>query len=137
MAEGFARAYGSDVLIAKSAGLAPAMSVAPLTHKVMLEKNIELGHGYPMSLSRLEGEFDLIINMSGESIPGPQGVPVEDWTVRDPIGESEEVYREVRDEIERRVMRLLLAMRARKPPRSEETAAAPPRVDTRRRPPGK
>lgn len=138
MAEGFARAYGSDVLIAKSAGLAPAMSVAPLTHKVMLEKNIELGQVYPMSLSRLEGEFDLIINMSGEPISGLQGVPVEDWTVRDPIGESEDVYREVRDEIERRVMRLVLAMRARKPPRSEGTAVAPPpRVDTRRRPPGK
>jgi arsenate reductase len=138
MAEGFARAYGSDVLIAKSAGVAPAMSVAPLTHKVMLEKNIDLGHVYPVNLARVEGDFDLIINMSGEAVAAPKGVPVEDWTVRDPIGESEEVYREVRDEIERRVMRLVLAMRARKPPQKEGRAdSAPQRVDTRSHPPRK
>ena len=34
--------------------------------------------------------------------------------MRDPIGESEEVYREVRDQIEQRVMRLILKARARK-----------------------
>ena len=43
MAEAFARAYGSDVLEAHSAGLAPALALAPLTHAVMLEKNIDLG----------------------------------------------------------------------------------------------
>ena len=55
MAEGFARAYGADVLYAQSAGLAPALAVAPLTHHVMLEKNIDLGDCYPKELEHVEG----------------------------------------------------------------------------------
>src|SRR5579872_5136438 len=116
MAAGFARAYGSDVLTADSAGLAPAMIVASLTRKVMLEKNIDLGEDFPKTLDmvKLDG-VDLIVNMSGYPLPMKTDVRVEDWNVRDPIGESEDVYREVRDQIEQRVMRLILELRSRKP----------------------
>ena len=69
MAEGFARTYGSDVLQAHSAGLAPAMAVAPLTHKVMLEKNIDVGHMYPKDFKSAATKADLIINMSGMELP--------------------------------------------------------------------
>ena len=69
MAEGFARTYGSDVLHVQSAGLAPALAVAPLTHHVMLEKNIDLGDCYPKELEHVEGDIDLIINMSGYALP--------------------------------------------------------------------
>ena len=137
MAEGFARAYGSDVLLAESAGLAPALIVAPLTHKVMIEKNIDLGHMYPRGLASLEGPFDLIINMSGQRIPRNVKGKVEEWTVQDPIGEPEEVYRKVRDQIEQRVMRLVLAMRNRRPRRSEDSVPAAARVDSQRQPPRK
>jgi arsenate reductase len=130
MAEGFARAYGADVIDARSAGLAPAISVAPLTRTVMLEKNIDIGDAFPKGVDMLiRNGVDLIINMSGHKLPNKTGAPVEDWTVRDPIGESEEIYREVRDQIEQRVMRLILEMRAREAP-----PGAPP-VDTRRRSP--
>src|SRR5580700_4541049 len=105
MAEGFARAYGADVLTAESAGLAPSMSIAPLTHKVMLEKNIDLGHMYPRSVTSLKGRFDLVINMSGGTVPPNIKARVEEWEVHDPIGESEEIFRAVRDQIEQRVMR--------------------------------
>jgi arsenate reductase (thioredoxin) len=133
MAAGFARAYGSDVLITESAGLAPAMVVASLTGKVMLEKNIDIGEAFPKGLDMLApNEFDLIVNMSGHMLPPIISAKVEDWSVRDPIGESEEVYREVRDQIEQRVMRLILKMRARKTP---VVVAERPRVDTRRRSP--
>ena len=72
MAEGFARTYGSDVLHAQSAGLAPALAVAPLTHHVMLEKNIDLGDCYPKELEHVDGAIDLIINMSGHDVPARQ-----------------------------------------------------------------
>lgn len=138
MAEGFARAYGADVLVPTSAGLGPAISVAPLTHKVMLEKNIDIGPVYPKKVDTLAGDFDLIINMSGHKIPAHIQGPVEEWTVRDPIGESEVVYRQVRDEIEQRVMRLVLAMRGRKPPKSEgHPISTQSRVDTHRHTPRK
>jgi len=133
MAAGFARAYGSDVLIVQSAGLAPAMSVSSLTHKVMIERNIDIGHEFPKGLDMASpGQADLIINMSGHALPAKTEARVETWAIQDPIGESEEVYREVRDQIEQRVMRLILKVRAKKPP---APAAEAPRVDTRRRTP--
>ena len=136
MAEGFARAYGPDVLSAQSAGLAPALAVVPLTHHVMREKNIDLGDCYPKELEHVEGAVDLIVNMSGYQVPAPQGAQVEVWPVRDPIGESEEVFRKVRDEIEQRVLHLIEQLRSSQSTGAEgrsTTAAATP-VDTRRRP---
>jgi arsenate reductase len=128
MAEGFARTYGSDVLQALSAGLAPAMSVAPLTHKVMLEKNNDVGNIYPKDFKSSAAKADLIINMSGMELPLKPAVPVEKWEIRDPIGESEEIYREVRDQIELQVMQLILVLRARK----KTKPAARSKVDTQR-----
>ena len=129
MAEGFARTYGSDVLQASSAGLSPAMAVAPLTHKVMLEKNIDIGNIFPKDFKTMTGAADVIVNMSGFDLPVKTTVPVEQWEIRDPIGESEDVYRQVRDEIEQRVMQLILTMRLRK----RSTSAGSKKVDTRRR----
>jgi len=135
MAEGFARTYGADVLHAQSAGLAPALAVAPLTHHVMLEKNIDLGDCYPKELEHVDGPVDLIINMSGHDVPAQNGEQVELWEVRDPIGESDEVFRQVRDQIEQRVLQLIERLRSRKPAASE-TASQPAlsQVDTQRRP---
>jgi len=131
MAEGFARAYGADVLAVQSAGLYPAVTIAPLTRAVMLEKNINIGDAFPKGLDfAMRQGADLIINMSGQKLPAKSAVPVEDWEVRDPIGQSEDVYRTVRDQIEQRVMRLILAIRAR----GASTAPSAAPVDTRRRP---
>ncbi len=133
MAEGFARAYGSDVLEAQSAGVAPALAVVPLTHHVMLEKNIDLGDCYPKEMEHVEGAIDLIINMSGRDVPASASTQVEKWDVRDPIGHTDEVFRQVRDEIEQRVLELIERLRSRKPAGSEALPAAS-QVDTRRRP---
>jgi arsenate reductase len=133
MAEGFARAHGSDVIHAQSAGLAPALAIVPLTHRVMLEKNIDLGDCYPKEIEHVDGAIDLIINMSGHDLPSRAGAEVEVWEVRDPIGESDEVFRQVRDQIEQRVLHLIERMRLRKPVTSEKLSAGAP-VDTRRRP---
>jgi arsenate reductase len=129
MAEGFARTYGSDVLEAQSAGLSPAMAVAPLTHKVMLERNIDIGNIYPKDFKTAVRNADLIINMSGMELPVKPVAPVENWEIRDPISESEEIYRQVRDQIELRVMQLILGMRVRK----QGKPAGSEKVDTPRR----
>jgi len=50
------------------------------------------------------------------------GIRVLEWDIRDPIGRDEKVYREVRDEIERRVMELILHLRADE--RREEASGA-------------
>ena len=136
MAEAFAKAYGADVLEAQSAGLAPALALASRTHAVMLEKNIDLGDYYPKEMNRIHGSpdsMDLIINMSGYELQLKNPVVVEEWDIRDPIGESEEVFREVRDELERRVLALIEKLRASKPVVAKPVTAAK-RVDSASRP---
>ena len=117
MAEGFARTYGSDVMLPASAGLAPASRIAPDTIRAMLEKNIDVRDHFPKSIRHLSkaAEFDLIVNMSGFKLP-QISVPIEEWKVRDPVGQSEEVFRETANAIEHLVMRLILELRTGKRP---------------------
>jgi arsenate reductase (thioredoxin) len=112
MAEGFARKYGSDVLEAASAGLSPASIVQPLTRKVMEAKNINIDGQSPKGLNSVPlRSFDLIVNMSGTKLPVRVPGEVREWTVQDPISQPEEVYVAVREEIEMRVMLLILELR--------------------------
>ncbi len=112
MAEGFARTYGADVLIAASAGLAPAYLVAPDTVRAMDEKNIDLRDHFPKSLKQLgRAQFDLYVNMSGYDLPPEVDIPVRRWDVADPVSEDYETHCKIRDEIETRVMGLILELR--------------------------
>ena len=112
MAEAFANHYGSDVLRASSAGLAPAVALSPFTRKVMLEKNVDMGNHLPRPLDDVDiRNVDLIVNMSGYALPGMQTI---DWLVADPYGGPVEGYRSARDKIELNVMNLILRMRSRK-----------------------
>lgn len=112
MAEGFARKYGSDVLEPASAGFAPANIVQPLTKKVMEAKNINIDDQFPKNLDQVGvAQFDLIVNMSGNKLPERMQVEVREWSVEDPIGQSEDIYVQVRDQLENQVMRLILDLR--------------------------
>lgn len=113
MAEGFARTYGSDCLVAASAGMAPASIVAPDTRRAMGEKNIDLTDHFPKGLKYLErAEFDLVVNLSGLFLAPKFGTAkMVDWEVTDPVGLDYDEHCVVRDEIERRVMTLILELR--------------------------
>ncbi len=112
MAEGFANRYGSDVLEAFSAGVYPAELIAPLTRKVMLAKNIDLAGAMPKDIDDVPIEtINLVVNMSGHPFPVQEGVSVEEWKVHDPVGDEEDVFITVAEEIEQRVMRLILLLR--------------------------
>ena len=112
MAEAFARAYGRDVMVPASAGLAPASRVAPDTVSVMDEKGLDLRDHFPKAIRHLGRiEFDLVINMSGEELPIPMKCPTRDWDVEDPVSLSYEDHCAIRDDIERRVMGLILQLR--------------------------
>jgi arsenate reductase len=112
MAEAFARAYGRDVLIPASAGLAPASRVAPDTLDAMDEKGIDLRDHFPKSIHHLgRVEFDLVVNISGENLPAAMKCPVRVWDVEDPVSLKYEEHCAIRDDIERRVMELIVEMR--------------------------
>jgi arsenate reductase (thioredoxin) len=115
MAEAMARKYGSDVLVASSAGLAPAPVSHELTRTVLAEINIDMGDHIPRRLSDVDlSRYDLIVNMSGSQLSGDLGVPVENWDVKDPYGRPEAEFRAARADIEMRVMQLILRLRTGK-----------------------
>ncbi|MBI3210044.1 MAG: hypothetical protein HYZ37_14255 [Candidatus Solibacter usitatus] len=112
MAEAFARHYGADVLIPASAGLAPAVNIMPLTRKVMLDRNIDLGDAIPKGLHDLpQIPYDIVVNISGYPIPPELGRSHREWEIRDPMGGKEEKYQATASEIERRVVELLIEVR--------------------------
>jgi arsenate reductase len=112
MAEAFARSYGGDVLTAASAGLGPAMSVARDTIRAMAERNLDLRDHFPKSIRHLgRAQFDIAVNLSGEPLPPAVAPRVLEWDVDDPIGMKYDAHCEVRDHIERLVMKLVLQLR--------------------------
>jgi arsenate reductase len=118
MAEGFARTYGSDKVIAASAGLHPASAVAPDTIRAMLEKNIDLREHFPKSIRHLgRAEFDIVVNMSGFFLPEGTSGRILEWEVPDPVLLDYEEHCEVRDRIERHVMNLILDLRREPAPK--------------------
>lgn len=112
MAEAFANAYGPDVMLAESAGLTPVAQVSSLARVVMEEKGISLRAQRTRGLGgmSLDG-YDLVINMTGTPLPGVASSPIVKALVRDPNGQDELVYRQVRDRIEAIVEDLIHVLR--------------------------
>jgi protein-tyrosine-phosphatase len=111
MAEAFARKYGGDKIEALSAGTMPSMEVNPVVIQVMQEKGIDLSKNKPKLITReMVQEADMIIVMgcSAEGFcPAPLLNKVTDWGIEDPKGKPIEKVREIRDEIGRRVKKLV------------------------------
>jgi len=114
MAEGFANHYGADVLKAASMGLAPAPRIPAETVAVMHEMNIDVSRHVPRTYDSFEAaSFDLIVNMAGFKLPAPVPKEIREWIVPDPYGSPIAAYRLIRDDLEHRVMRLILDLRRR------------------------
>lgn len=112
IAEAFARAYGSDVIDAYSAGVSPATMIAPQTRQVLAEWNLPVEGQFPKGLEIIRHQpFDLIVNMSGLPLKQP-GTRVVEWAVPDPIGQRDAVHRTVAQQLEGLVMQLILELRA-------------------------
>ena len=103
MAEGWARHLGLDCA---SAGTVPASSVASDAITVMAEVEIDISQQTPSLVDDFSpGDFDLIFSM-GCGVYCPN-IPLNgDWELADPIGQSLDIYRKTRDEIEQRVKQL-------------------------------
>jgi len=112
MAEGFAHEYGADIVRAESAGLAPAGIVVDETIRAMAGKSVDISGQYSKAFRIDEAnECDLVVNMSGVGLPNGVQAPVIEWAVPDPIGQSEEVYTQVRDQVEALVTDLIWKIR--------------------------
>jgi len=112
MAEGFARTYGKDVMVAESAGLAPALAVPIETQKTMAEKNIDISGHVSRRYDPFDGaKADVVVNMSGYRLPGTPPRNLIEWKIDDPYTQPIEAFRKTRDAIEHQVMILILSLR--------------------------
>jgi len=111
MAEAFAKAYGGDIMEVESAGVSPATYIAPLTKQTLSERNLNIDDHFPKGFELMRRQhFDVVVNMSGVPV-GLPGARVIEWTVPDPIGQTESYYRTVATQIEGLVMRLIMELR--------------------------
>ena len=114
MAEAFANLYGEDVLRASSAGLSPVLSIVPETVAAMMDRNVDVSKHVPRPYDPRETSFtDIVVNMAGFRLPGPAPKELIEWNVNDPYGASMTTFRAVRDDLEQRVMNLILDLRRR------------------------
>jgi protein-tyrosine-phosphatase len=117
MAEALARQRAEDIIVAVSAGTMALGFVAPLTLRVLDERdiNIEGLHSKPMTKAARKSA-DIIINMTGSPasrvLAGDEG-KTEDWAVADPYGEEVGAYRDTCDDIEVRLAEFAARLRAK------------------------
>jgi protein-tyrosine-phosphatase len=109
MAAAFAKKFGGDKVEVLSAGSKPAEKVNLNVVEVLKEKGIDISQNKPKQLTaQMAKEVDLVVTMGcGDVCPGPFFVPTIDWKLEDPKGKPIEKVREIRDDIENRVKKLL------------------------------
>jgi arsenate reductase len=104
LAKGKARAY--------SAGTQPADKVNPVVVEAIREVGIDISGKKPKALTMdMVEKADRMITMGcgaeAEAVCPASFIETEDWTLEDPKGKSLEQVRKIRDEIKKRVMKLL------------------------------
>jgi multimeric flavodoxin WrbA len=110
MASAFVQYYAGDRLEAVSAGSSPAQEINPVMEEVMRERDIDMAYLKPKAIEESTGfgAPDLIISMGcEEACPVFPGAVTEQWDLPDPAGKPIEFMRQVRDEIEEKVSKLI------------------------------
>jgi len=99
---------------ALSAGSEPAEAVHPGVLEAMAERGIDLVDAVPKRIQdEAVREADVVVTMGcGDACPVYPGKRYEDWELADPAGKSVDEVRSIRDDIDRRVRRLLADLAA-------------------------
>ena len=118
MAEAFARVHGGGRVDAHSAGSRPSGQINPRAMAFMAERGIDISTQHSKSLEEIgAGPFDAVVTMGcGDACPWVAAGRREDWALPDPKLLDDAGFRGVRDEIERRVLRLLRELGGMAPP---------------------
>jgi arsenate reductase (thioredoxin) len=109
MAAGLVKLRAQGRIAVRSAGSAPANEINPVVLQVMDELGVDLSKEFPKPLSGDAVEAaDVVVTMGcGDACPIYPGKRYEDWELDDPAGQDLETVRRIRDEIDRRVKRLI------------------------------
>ncbi|MBW2019857.1 MAG: NAD(P)H-dependent oxidoreductase [Deltaproteobacteria bacterium] len=110
MASAFVQYHAGDKIEVESAGRAPAQEINPRMEEVMREKGMDMAFRKPKSIEEAVryGKPELIISMGCEEACSYfPGVPKEEWDLPNPFGKSIEFMRQIRNDIEERVSKLI------------------------------
>jgi arsenate reductase len=111
MAEAFVKHYGKGKIEALSAGTMPSKEVNPLVVEVMRENDIDISRNKPKLINtQMIQEADIVVVMGCDArgfCPAPLLKKVVEWELEDPEGKPIEKIREIRDEIENRIKKLI------------------------------
>lgn len=109
MAAAWTKALAGDRVRVLSGGSQPAAEINPQAIEAMSEVGIDLAGSSPRSWDdEMIRAADVVVTMGcGDECPFVPGRRYEDWEVEDPHGGDLDVVRRVRDDVERRVRRLL------------------------------
>ena len=109
MAAGYLQHLAGDRIEVLSAGSQPADQVNPVAVEAMLEEGIDLAAAQPKVLTdEAVRASDVVVTMGcGDACPFYPGKRYEDWVLDDPAGQGIDAVRPIRDEIRRRVERLV------------------------------
>ena len=100
----------------RSAGSAPAGSINVVVVEALNEIGIDISKEFPKPMTDdIVRAADVVITMGcGDACPIYPGKRYEDWEVEDPAGKDIVTVRKIRDDIERRVVRLIDQLRPTK-----------------------
>jgi arsenate reductase len=109
MAAALLDARSSGTVHVRSAGSAPAGSINPLVVEALAEIGLDITKEFPKPMTDdVVRAADVVITMGcGDACPVYPGKRYEDWLVEDPAGKELATVRSIRDDIERRVARLI------------------------------
>jgi arsenate reductase (thioredoxin) len=109
MALGWFNHLAGGRAIAWSGGSEPGDDVNPAAVAAMAEVGIDIAREYPKPWTEeIVRAADVVVTMGcGDACPYFPGTRYEDWALDDPHGQGLDAVRPIRDEIERRVRRLL------------------------------
>jgi arsenate reductase (thioredoxin) len=109
MAAGLVRLRSHGGVSVRSAGSAPGDEVNPAVVEAMEEIGVDMSEEFPKPLTdEVVRAADVVITMGcGDACPIYPGKRYEDWQLDDPAGQGIEAVREIRDEIDRRVRKLI------------------------------
>jgi arsenate reductase len=109
MALGFYNHLAGDAGVAWSGGSEPGIEVNPAAVEAMAERGIDISAEFPKPWTdEIVRAADVVITMGcGDACPIFPGKRYEEWVLDDPAGLDVAAVRPVRDEIERRIRRLL------------------------------
>ena len=109
MAAGLLKLRSQGRISVRSAGSTPAEEINPNAITALEELGVDMSEAFPKPLTdEVVRAADVVITMGcGDACPIYPGKKYEDWELDDPAGEDLETVRRIRNEIDRRVQRLV------------------------------